>query len=549
MLFRSDSTINPELFDNLDKPANKAPFTSGQNIHYQATTLTNGTTYWWRVRAKDTGGSSAWGAWSTQYSFTIDTAVTISTWHQTTSAQFQTGTFLNVNSTTSDYAMVNIGQTTGTMWGPQIDFSVKATGTVWGSYKVASTTSSGTILARIEYFTSTSSWNLIPDADLAGNSVGFSASSTSLLGIDPTTYPAIRPRVDFTTGGGAPKVLDWTIDWSNKVNAPILTTPFDNQKVATRTPTFVFAATDPYSSDIQYEISWSTSSIFTSSTTVNSATTSSGWLDVTNNPDTSPYRSGDTVSYTPPGVYALASSTTYYWRVRARDVNASNVNSFWSSVYSLTIDTTVTVATWFQTADGQWNSDTLTGLQTFSTDTLRVATSTSEALIGYGEGVQQTPKYRIWNSSAWNAQSSALTVLAPINWVITKASPVTGEYLMGTIGTNNDANVQVYNGSSWGNKQLISGTLSNAKARGLDMAYETVSGRAIAVSCNGGVNPVYRIWTSTTSSWSASQNITVNGNNNCSWIRLASNPLSNEIAMVERDTGSRYQALIWDGNT
>lgn len=544
-----DSTVNPELFDNLDKPSNKAPFTSGQNIHYQATALTNGNTYWWRVRAKDTGGSNTWGSWSTAYSFTVDTTVTISTWHQTSSAQFQTGSFSTANSSTSDAVWVDIGSTVGTVWGPEVDFSVKATGTVWGSYKVASTTSSGTVKARLEYFTSTSSWNLIPDSDLSGNSAGFTASSTSLLGIDPSTYAAIRPRVDFTTGGGAPKVLDWTIDWSNKVNAPALSSPFDNQKVATRTPTFIFASSDPYSADLQYEISWSTSSAFTSSTTVNSATTSSGWLDVTNNADTNPYRSGDTISYTPPGVYQLASSTTYYWRVRARDVNASNVNSFWSSVYSLYVDTTVTVSTWFQTADGQWNSDTLTGLQTFSTDTLRVATSTSEALIGYGEGVQQTPKYRIWNGSSWSAQSSALTILAPINWVVTKASPVTGEYLMGTIGTNNDANVQVYNGSTWGNKQLISGTLSNAKARGLDMAYETITGRAIAVSCNGGVNPVYRIWTSTTSSWSASQSITVNGNNNCSWIRLASNPLSNEIAMVERDTGSRYQALIWDGSS
>ena len=137
----------------------------------------------------------------------------------------------------------------------------------------------------------------IPDADLPGNAAGFNASSTSLLGLDPDVYSTIRARANLTNGAGTPIVLDWTIEWGNKVNTPTQYLPFDNQKLATNTPTFEFMTTDPNAGDLRYELSWSTSTSFTSSTTVNSATTTGGWTDVTNGADTNPYRSGDRIRY------------------------------------------------------------------------------------------------------------------------------------------------------------------------------------------------------------------------------------------------------------
>ena len=544
-----DSTVNPELFDNLSTPTNKAPFRSGDTIHYQATALTNGTTYWWRVRAKDSTGSNTWGSWSTPYSFTVDTTVVISTWHQTTSSQFQTGTLIGTDSSTSDSVMLTTGSSTGTIYSPSIDFSLHTTGTVWGNLKFATVTPPGTLNVQLEYLTSTSSWALVPDAALPGNSSGLTASSTSLTSVDPSIYSTIRPRANLTNSGGTPKLLDWTIEWGYAVATPSLTSPFDNTQIATQTPAFIFTTTDPEGDALNYEISWSTTSSFTSSTTANSATTSAGFVDLTTPAATNPYPSGDSIQYTIQPSYILASSTTYYWRVRARDPGGANAYSFWSSVRSLTIDTTTVVATWFQTMDDQWNTNLLTGLETYGTNTLRVATNTTEALVGYGEGTQQTPKYRIWGGTAWGAQSSALTVNASINWVVTKNSPVNGEYLMGTLGTNNNVYFQVYSGGVWGNKQSLTNGVSNARARGFDAAYETLTGRAVAVSCNGGVNPVYRIWSSTSSAWSSSNTINVTGANNCEWIRLASNPISNEIVMLERDTGSRYFAGVWNGST
>lgn len=70
-------------------------FTSGASLTYTiqaANILTNGATYWWQVRARDPAGSNTWSTWTTARSFTIDTTVTVPTWHQTTKEQFDTDT-------------------------------------------------------------------------------------------------------------------------------------------------------------------------------------------------------------------------------------------------------------------------------------------------------------------------------------------------------------------------------------------------------------------------------------------------------------------------
>ena len=92
--FTSSSTFTSGInagFSNVTTPADTSPFTSGQTIRYQTqTALTNGLTYWWRVRARDPAGSNSWSNYSTPKSFTVDTSVTTSVWHQTIGEQFAT---------------------------------------------------------------------------------------------------------------------------------------------------------------------------------------------------------------------------------------------------------------------------------------------------------------------------------------------------------------------------------------------------------------------------------------------------------------------------
>ena len=77
-------------FTNLDDGADVDPFQSADTIRFTfpSGALTDGTTYWWRVRSRRSD-TLALSAWSAPRTFTVDTAQTdASQWHQTTSQQF-----------------------------------------------------------------------------------------------------------------------------------------------------------------------------------------------------------------------------------------------------------------------------------------------------------------------------------------------------------------------------------------------------------------------------------------------------------------------------
>ena len=85
------SDVNLFDFENVNNNSDKSPFSNGEQIEFTPqTALTDGETYWWRVRATDPGGSNSFGGWTQPQSFTINTAVIVSEWFQTTDEQFQT---------------------------------------------------------------------------------------------------------------------------------------------------------------------------------------------------------------------------------------------------------------------------------------------------------------------------------------------------------------------------------------------------------------------------------------------------------------------------
>ncbi len=543
----SDSLADPDLFENVDTPANKAPFNSGDKIQFKsATALTNGSTYWWRVRAKDSSGSNQWGEWSTARSLTVDTAVVVSTWHQTTRDQFQLDTLSGVHSTATDAVMLINGSTTGTIYSSAIDFNIKTIGSVWGNLRFSDSEVYGTVGYQIEYLTSTSSWALVPDTALPGNGAGFGASPVSLLSIDPTVYATIRIRANLTNTTGTPVLFDWTIDWGFTVGTPTLYLPFSNAKLNTTTPTFEWTAADPQGDPIEYEIQWSTTSAFTSSTTRNSGV-NLGFQNIQNATDTTPFNSSDRIRFTIQPGDALIASSTYFWRVRGRDPTGANTYSFYSETRSFTVDLSITIATWFQTVDDQFRTDTLSSLRLTGTGSTTVATTTDEVMLAYGEGTVQTPRFRIFDGITLGGEQTALSVGATIQWVIVKSSPLISQYILGTLGSDRDTNFQVYESGAWANLQETGTAAPSPQRRSFDVAYETVSGRAIAVTCDSSPTAGYRIWTG--SAWSATGTVNLSFATNCEWVRLASHPISNEIIGLFRNTGSMYEAQVWNATT
>lgn len=540
-----NSLTHSTQFENLATPADKDPFTQGKTIRFNNTTaLTNGTTYYWRVRASDPTGSNTQGSWSTVRSFTVDTSLTFSTWFQTTDEQFDTNTLSGVDGVT-DQAQLRVGSTTGTMYSDPITFSEGTVGTAWGSFAFADTETSSDLKYTIQY-NNGGTWTDIPDSVLAGNVAGHDTSPVSLLGVNKTTYSEIRIEANFVNSGASPSLQDWTVTWGYLIETPTISAPFGNEKVSTTTPTFEFTTTDPQNDSLQYQIQWSTTYAFTASTTRNS-NVNAGFSNVTNGGDLDPFNSGDTIRFKIQSADALVNGTTYWWRVRARDPLGSNAYSFFTDPRSVTVDTAVTVSTWFQTTQSQFANDTLSNAFARATNVITVATTTQSSLIAYAEGTVTTPRYRTWDGSVWSAESSALDVGATINWTVTKASPIESEYVLATLGTDADVNVQVFRSGAWGNLQEVTASISNTNMRGFDVAYEQSSGDAMVVTCDGDANPSYWIWNGST--WTNGGAVGLSAGNTCGWIKLISDPTSDEIIAITRDTtGTGYESRVWDGS-
>jgi hypothetical protein len=177
-----------------------------------------------------------------------------------------------------------------------------------------------------------------------------------------------------------------------------------------------------------------------------------------------------------------------------------------------------------------------------------VATTSDETLLVYAEGNVTTPRYREWNGTTWSAESSALDVGGAINWIVTRSSPVENEYITGTLDTNADVNVQVYRNGSWADLTEVTVSIPNVNMRGFDIAYEQNSGDALVVSCDGDADPLYYVWDG--ANWTNGGALNRINANTCGWVKLVSDPASDEIIAVIRDTtGIRYEARVWNGSS
>lgn len=178
-------------------------------------------------------------------------------------------------------------------------------------------------------------------------------------------------------------------------------------------------------------------------------------------------------------------------------------------------------------------------------------TVSNNAMFAYGEGTINTPRYRVWNGSSWSDERSASSTSANIQWVVLKSNPKSNEKVMGTLASTGAIHVQVWNGSTWSPALALGsgvGTTNDAY-RGFDIAYEQTSGRAMVVyvPSSTATDPQYIIWNG--SAWSAPATIDIPTTGVIYWVKLASRPNSNQIALMTLDANSDIAAIIWNGST
>ena len=160
------------------------------------------------------------------------------------------------------------------------------------------------------------------------------------------------------------------------------------------------------------------------------------------------------------------------------------------------------------------------------------------------------PFFRQWTGSAWGAESSAQGVGGNINYVVLKSSRTRNEAILGTQDSAGGIWVQIWDGSSWGNRTQVGA--GPATTRSFDIAYEKSGDRAIIAYTPTGasVDFDYRIWNGTTLSGATS--VTAPPTTGViNWIELRQNPLaaSNEIAMIMLDANADVYGMAWTGST
>jgi|GEM_PF-1049851 len=357
LLINDDTISNYAKFTDIINPSQRAPYVSGQPIQYIPTaTLSNGTTYWWRVRAIDPSGSNTYSSFSSAQSFTVKTAASVPTWLQTTADQFSEDTLFQVATSGTDDVRLAGANTSGTITSAPITYSSASSVAAWGKFSWTNTQTGGQILYQVQYLTSTSSWALIPNSALAGNATGTTTSPINLSGLNTTTYGTIRLVGNYTFTSATPILSDWTVTWSLPNAQPTPQSPFESAALGTTLPTLEFLSSNPLGNDLTYEVQIDPTYVFSAPVIDATSSISAGFSSLASSTDSDPFASGSSVIYTVQNASILTSGTTYWWRVRSTDPIGSNVYSSWSTPQSFTVNTSIVNPTWYQATNSQFSN-------------------------------------------------------------------------------------------------------------------------------------------------------------------------------------------------
>lgn len=182
--------------------------------------------------------------------------------------------------------------------------------------------------------------------------------------------------------------------------------------------------------------------------------------------------------------------------------------------------------------------------------TLNVPIPPTGSLITYYTSTNTNyPKYREGNGTVWNNEKMASTLQTDLKWAVLDAAPLREEDVLATIDSNNYVKVQIWDGVNWSSATTLT-TTGNSTYRGLAVAYEQNTSRALIVYNNKTSTPRYNIWNGTSLVYSDGQSMIADG---CTgepvWIVLAAKRNSSEIMEVDLDTNGDFCAQIWNGNS
>lgn len=162
-------------------------------------------------------------------------------------------------------------------------------------------------------------------------------------------------------------------------------------------------------------------------------------------------------------------------------------------------------------------------------------------------------KYRTWGVPQWSAEKSVTNVGNTPAYMVLRSNPKSPEMIMAISDNDYNLNVQTWNGLSWASTTKLVNRLNSYKEKSFDISYEQSSGNAVVVFTDWYNNrrvPRYTKWNGL--SWSSDSPVDSNvysNKGNVAWIRLESNPSSDEMVLVTLDDKKYMSAQVWNGNS
>ncbi|MGD9140686.1 MAG: right-handed parallel beta-helix repeat-containing protein, partial [bacterium] len=169
------------------------------------------------------------------------------------------------------------------------------------------------------------------------------------------------------------------------------------------------------------------------------------------------------------------------------------------------------------------------------------------ALVTFGRGAPSV-YYRTWDGSTWSAVDSlarAIGSLGDVRWTTLAADPTSDRIVLGVLTTAADVWLSVWDGDAWGPRQTATEFAHGTTFPNVAVAFEGLSGEALAVYGNGTTRVRHRIWSSA-AGWSGPLDGPVCGGVPNS-MTLDTCPGSNSIMLAVQDDSRELNYALWSG--
>lgn len=173
-----------------------------------------------------------------------------------------------------------------------------------------------------------------------------------------------------------------------------------------------------------------------------------------------------------------------------------------------------------------------------------VPTLNANALIGYGLSAGKAPRVQAWSGTDWSMPADAQDVGDDPRWVVMQRCPTRDETALLALDRSQQLTLQVRTGAAWSDVQVLTAGTGTDGYRCMDAAYEQTSGDLL-IAYREGAALRYRTYDGAT--LSAEATLALPGAGQPKWIRLATRPNSNELALITLDDSRDVSASLWNG--